>query len=234
MYVSPMATTTIAGRVSEHVDRYDGTRDRPPLDRPHVSVIHYPADVHRIDVDALNERGELRTIPAGRVHEVAVWQSGGEVEREFGPYDGAARASEVAVRTAEERDLPTRDPIVRRLPGVEARERRLARGRWPPHRDEARRFTHAVPDDLEARPDLTEICIRIFLHPDRDPPPEDDAPLDAFDDRYDVVVADGTARPRDVIVDVATGIRSRDDAVETAIRTARRRERPLHALITPY
>lgn len=220
-------------RVSDHV-----LSSRPanlPRDGPdHVGVVHRPGDVHRTDVDALNERTELRTIPAGNVYEVVRRpdpEGDGTDAVVTGPYDGLARASEVALDRAETRDLPIRDAVDRILPDAEARERRRQRGQWPPWRDEARAVGDALPEDLPVSDGDHDVAVRIGLYPDPDPP-GDDAERSAFADRFDVTIAHNADSGYEVVEAIERGIESRENAVRTAVRTARQREWPVYPMIT--
>ncbi|WP_254536468.1 hypothetical protein [Halomarina litorea] len=210
-----------SGRVTDHLDS-DRTVDDPTDADRYVDVRHYPGQVHRIDVDAVNENHELRTVPAGRVHEVAVW-SDGDRERVLGPYEGCRRACEVAVDLAEQERLPLRDVVPRLVPDDDTREQRRREGRWPPHRDEAREFRAELPDDLQISPDDHDISVRISIDPDPNPPSGDDVPLDGYADTYDVLLTHNTS-PYEVIEQIEERVESRRDAIDTAVDTARERE----------
>ena len=193
-----------------------------------MGVVHRPGDVHRTGVDALNERTELRTIPAGNVYEAVRRPDSertGDEEVVTGPYDGLARASEVALNRAEARYLPIRDAVDRVLPDAEARERRR-RGRWPPWRDEARAVADALSEDLPVSDGDHDVAVRIGLSPDPDPP-GDDAERSAFADRFDVTVAHNAGTGYEVAETIERGIESG----ESAVRTARRREWPVYPMI---
>jgi len=205
--------------------------DRPP-EGGHVRVVHRPGAVDRVSVDALNEYGELERIPAGRVHEVAVREDG-EDRAVQGPYDGTERACEVAATLADREGLPLVDGVERVLPDVEERERRSATGRWPPRRDERRPFEAELPAGVDVSPESHDVCLRVLLDPDPDPPAGDDAPPAAFDDRYDVVLAHNTTTGFEVVETVECGLRSRDRAVDRVVEAARERGWPVVTTITP-
>lgn len=217
------------GRVTDYLDAARVLDDPTDVDR-HVDVRHFPGQVHRIDVDAVNDSHELRTIPAGRVYEIAVWRDG-DRERTLGPFDGVERACEVGVDLAEREGLPIRDTVPRLLPDDETRDRRRREGRWPPHRDEAREFRVELPDDLQVSPNDHDISVRICLDPDPDPPPGDDVPLDAFGDTYDVLLAHNTT-PYEVIERVEERVESRQHAIDTVVETAREQEWSVHTRMT--
>ncbi len=217
------------GRVSDHLD-YDRLVDGTVDVGRFVDVRNYAGQVHRTDVDAVNDRHELRTVPAGRVHEVAVWRDG-ERERVLGAFDGSERACEVAVDIATREGLPLRDSIPRLVPDAATRDERRREGRWPPSRDEAREFRVELPDDVPISPNDHDICVRISLDPDSDPPMADDAPLDAFDDTYDVLLAHN-ANPYEVIERVEERVETRGQAIDALVDAARRREWPVHTRMT--
>lgn len=226
-------------RISDHV-LSPRPADVPRDGREHVGVVHRPGDVHRTDVDALNERNELRTIPAGDVYEVVHRPDGngdgdgdgdGNDADVTGPYDGLARASEVALDRAEARDLPIRNTVDRVVPDAETRDRRRRRGRWPPWRDEARAVADALPDDLPVSDGDHDVAVRIGLSPDPDPP-DDDADRSAFADRFDVIVAHNVGNAYEVVETVESDVENREEAVDAAIRAAREREWPVFPMIT--
>lgn len=215
----------LRGRVSDYHEFDRVVEESADVDR-YVDVRNLAGAVHRIDVDTLNDRGELHPIPAGEVHEVGVWR-GDERERTLGPFDGSDRAAEVATRLATEEELPVCDPIPRLLPTEAAREERRREGRWPPHRDEAREFRVELPDDVVTSPKRHGICVRICVDPDPDPPTGDDTPLDAFDDCYDVALTHNTTQ-YDVVERIESGIESRNRAIESLVEAAREREWAVH------
>lgn len=217
------------GRVSDQFD-YDRFVDETADVGEFVDVRNYPGQVHRTDVDALNDRHELRPVPAGRVHEVALWRDG-ERERVLGAFDGSERASGVAVDLATRERLPLRDAITRYLPDEVTREERRRTGRWPPHRDEAREFRDELPDDVTVSPDDHDICLRISLDPDPDPPLGDDAPLDAFEDRYDVLLVHNT-NPVEIVERIEDHVGTRHRAIDAVCTAARERELAVQTRIT--
>lgn len=219
----------VRGRVSDHLD-YDRLIDDAADVGRYVDVRNYPGQVHRTDVDAVNDHRELRTVPAGRVHEVAIWHDD-DRERVLGAFDGPERASGVAVDLATREDLPLLDAIHRLLPDETSREKRRREGRWPPHRDEARDFEADLPDDVTISPNDHDVCVRIVLDPDPDPPRGDDVPLDAFEDGYDVLLAHNVS-PYEVIDHVEESIESRQRAIDAAVATARDREWAVHPRMT--
>jgi len=217
-------------RLSDHVasGRFI---ERPRDDQEYVGVTHRPGDVHRLAVNPFNEGGEFRTIPAGSVHEVVQWDAD-ESTHVTGPYDGAGTASDAAIELATSTDLPIRDAIDRVTPDDQTRERRRQRGRWPPWRDESRALADAIPDDVPLSGGDHDIAVRISLHPDPDPPIDDDADPASFDDRYDVTVAHNAGDSYEVVCPIERDFGRREAAIEAAVRTAREREWPVFRMIT--
>lgn len=219
----------VRGRVSDHLD-YDRLVDETTDVVRYVDVRNYPGQVHRTDVDAVNDRRELRTVPAGRVHEVAIWHDD-DRKRVLGAFDGPERASRVAVDLATREDLPLLDTIPRLLPDEATRDDRRREGRWPPHRDEARDFQSELPDDVDISPNDHDVAVRITLDPDPDPPRGDDVPLDAFEDSYDVLLAHN-ASPYEVIRSIEGQVESRQRAIDAAVATAQEDEWAVHPRMT--
>lgn len=216
--------------VSDHVTT-ERFVDRPPAAGAHVRVVHRPGAVHQVSIDALNERNELEPVRAGRAHDVVVREEGADLRLQ-GPYDGCERACEVAADLAEREGLPLVDAVERALPAPAERERRRAAGRWPPRRDELRAFEAALPADVPISPEDHDVCLRIVLNPDPDPPTDDDASPAAFDDRYDVVLAHNTDGGFEVIEPLETGLESRDRAVDRVVAAARERQWPVVTTIS--